>query len=181
MDKYAPQPWQEFRDEDLWTIKSHKVYKANQDNLNKVFEHLFPKFGGKQTGFNACIDLITKGSKIELSQKEAKFCFGMSKMTIKDEVSQHSEYTRLKFPEFCEFVGRIAYTKFIDHAEKEFHEKIEDILDLILPVYGLKRQKVTEEQVDDNTSDESTVIRPGLESQDPDLMQSLDSDECMLI
>jgi hypothetical protein len=35
-------------------------------------------------------------------------------MTVKDEVGNHSEYEKLRYAEFCEFMGRVAYTKLID-------------------------------------------------------------------
>jgi hypothetical protein len=52
---------------------------------------------------------------------------------------------------------------------------------MVFPVYGLKRKAVKDgAQVDDNTSEESTVIRPAFDTRDPELNVTLDSDDCML-
>ena len=81
----------------------------------------------------------------------------MSKMTVRDEVANHAEYDKLRFPEFLEFIGRIAYTKYFEDKETPFHEKIENILDEIFPVYGLKRRWGGNEEINDETSDESLL------------------------
>ena len=51
-------------------------------------------------------------SKVELSVKEVRFSFGMSKMTVRDEIGNREEYEKLRYVEFLEFIGRIAWTKY---------------------------------------------------------------------
>ena len=53
----------------------------------------------------------------------------MSKMTIKDEVKNYEDYKKLKLVEFLEFIGRLAYQKFINDQEMEFDMKIDYVLE----------------------------------------------------
>ena len=63
----------------------------------------------------------------------------MSKMTIKDENDGGTaKYNHLKLVEFLEYIARIAMMKF-KHGKESLAEKIEMTLDIILPLYGLKR------------------------------------------
>lgn len=152
-EKFVKHPWQEFRDELLWSNKIDNLYKANNESLVNIHEELFPKYSSD--GVKRCIDLVCKYSKVQLSEKETRFAFGMSKMTVRDEVGNHQEYDKLRFPEFLEFIGRIAHTKYFEDQETPFLEKVETILDEILPVYGLKRNRPDVKELEDETSDES--------------------------
>ena len=42
-----------------------------------------------------------------------RYCFGMSKQTISDEINKSEGYHRLTFIEFLEFTSRILYTKLL--------------------------------------------------------------------
>jgi hypothetical protein len=50
---------------------------------------------------------------LDLSDKEARHCLGMSKMTVVNEISNHNEYNKLRYVEFLEFIGRVAYSKYM--------------------------------------------------------------------
>lgn len=84
------------------------LFSVNLDLIQKVHESITPNYAGTDEGFRNCLEIVTRGSDIELSEKEARFCFGMSKMTVKDEMKNHQEYDKLRFPEFLEFLGRVA-------------------------------------------------------------------------
>ena len=105
---------------------------------------MFGGFKEGNKGYQNCLDLVTKDSNLDISEKEARYCFGMSKMTIKDEISNMAEYYKLRFVEFLEFVGRIAYTKFIDKDELSEVEKLELTLDLVFEPFGLKKKGFSE-------------------------------------
>jgi len=130
------------------------VLKANSESLQKIHDSIFPKYEGDY-GVRNCLDLVTRGSGLQMSDKEARYCFGMSKMTVKDEVGQHKEYEKLRFAEFLEFLGRIAHAKFINEAELSFVEKLERVLDEIFIVYGLTRKDPDDGAGEVGSSDES--------------------------
>ena len=54
--------------------------------------------------------MLTKDSQVNILLKEAYYCLGMSKMTIKDE--RPEAYNVLKLAEFYEYIGRAAATRF---------------------------------------------------------------------
>ena len=44
LGKYVAPSAQEFRDQLLWTTPVDKLFKANQQSVDQVYEYLFPKF-----------------------------------------------------------------------------------------------------------------------------------------
>ena len=84
LKKYEKKPWQEFRDELLWNNDVDAVFKANEASLRLVYSKLYPKYGAK---FRDTIDIMTRGSEVDIPVTQAIFSFGMSKMTVKDEVN----------------------------------------------------------------------------------------------
>lgn len=44
IEKYSTKPWQEFRDEELWSIKVDRLFKANINQLQKTYSFFFPKY-----------------------------------------------------------------------------------------------------------------------------------------
>ena len=89
-------------------MATDRVLKANAEPLRKIYSHLFPKYGPANSGLKNSLELLTRTPGLQLTEKEARFCFGMSKMTVRDEVGNHSEYERLRHPEYLEFLGRAA-------------------------------------------------------------------------
>ena len=102
----------------------------------------------------AVIEFMTH-NPVRLSERDAYLCFGMSKMTIKDESQRSlSQYNILKLPEFYEYIARVALMKYKDEEDLPLSRKIENILDLIFPPYGFERVGVNEND-DDSSSDDS--------------------------
>ena len=84
------------------------------------------------------IKLVTKDSNVAISDRDAIYCYGMSKMTVEHEVKESKKYDRLELVEFAEMVGRIADIKYKDQLVFDLGEKIELILDdlfALLPDY----------------------------------------------
>jgi hypothetical protein len=49
-------------------------------------------------------------------------------MTVKDEIGNQAEYEKLRFPEFLEFLGRIAHGKFYEERDLPLSPKIKRVL-----------------------------------------------------
>lgn len=60
--KYKLLPWQEFRDDALWSTKIDTVFKNNLDSLEKIHEELFPKY--ECDGLKRCRELICRESNV---------------------------------------------------------------------------------------------------------------------
>ena len=91
------------------------------------------------------IRLATKDSQLHLTEKDAVQCFGLSKMTVKNEIDKPElKYNILKKVEFYEYIGRLAAAKFEHNYTMPLAKKIEGTLDMILPAFGMSRNPVGE-------------------------------------
>ena len=79
-------------------------------------------------GMRNCIDIFCKQSNLRFTEKEVRFCFAMSKMTVKDEIGNKAEYDKLRMPEFLEFIGRLAHGKFYEDDDTPLAPKIEKVV-----------------------------------------------------
>ena len=136
---------------------------ANLGNLNKVHDKLTKVKGkGATVTLRAMINLVAKDSGLGLSERDAFFCFGMSKMTVKDENEGGTlRYNTLARAEFYEYIGRVAALAYADIADASLATKIERVLDAILPIFGLARVPVdwdTIEEVQVDSSDDSVDL-----------------------
>lgn len=154
-NEYEPRPWQQFRDEKLWKADINKLFKLNLPVLKKAYAMLFGKFG--ISGLKETIDLFCKGQNFSMPEKELRYCFGMSKMTIMNEEENGDDYLQLKFVEFLEFLARVADSKYDYEEQMSLVDKIIQVLDLVLPTLGLKRI-IAQEDGDESVSSEESVI-----------------------
>ena len=90
------------------------MLEANQHNLDKIHSLLTrDKSNHGQIARQRIIELVTSTTPVHLAERDAYYCFGMSKMTVKDEsVRGQLQYNVLKPPEFYEFIGRVATRKY---------------------------------------------------------------------
>ena len=92
---YKLHPWQDFRDEMLWTHAVDCFYKANSKSLDFLYETIFKNQEVKDP-IEYITDLAFDKAGLGVSIQEVRFCFGMSKMTVKDEVVHKHEYDTLR-------------------------------------------------------------------------------------
>jgi hypothetical protein len=92
-------------------------------------------------------------------------------MSVIKDFSSKIGYKKLEFVEFLDFLGRIAHEKYTSD-ELLMHEKIEKVLDLVLPIVGEHRKpmqlliKVLKEEINwdhitDSSSEEHDIIVGG--------------------
>lgn len=132
--KYAnPEPWQEFRDEELWTLDVNDIFEANIEGLKKVYS-VYWEPRKKYMTYQDAQNLFMKDTPLNLIEKEAIFCYGLSKMTVVTESDSSWQYKQLKFVELLEMIGRVAHMKFkgTDMESLPLAKKIEFVLDQIL-------------------------------------------------
>ena len=58
------------------------------------------------------IDLVTRDSNVKIGDKEAIFCYGMSKMTVVKESVTPKRYEQIDQAELCEMICRVTESKF---------------------------------------------------------------------
>ena len=120
---YPMAQWQEFRERYLWCNTIDNVYKANASALQDIHNKLFPRYG--TNCFHNCVHLFSNETPaLGLSAKDVAHCFGMSKMTVKDEVGNQLEYEKLRFVEFLEFLARVADGAFKHELNMDLGDKV---------------------------------------------------------
>ena len=157
--KYCiPPAWQSFRNEHLWKLEPHDVLEVNQLNLLKIHNWTMEKKGPTGRGaFDKTISLATE-TQLKLDRARALHCFGMSKMTVKDENKNAAiKFNVLQPVEFYEYIGRLAAEKYKERTEMTLAEKICRTMDLIFPTFGITRNRLGEVEVDDDCSSDDSV------------------------
>ena len=91
---------------ELWDIKIDDLFKANLENLKAVYSKDFTQMKNYMT-FEELM-LLTRETEIDIIENKIKLAYAYSKMTIVDEQKDREKYYKIEFPEFLEFIGRIA-------------------------------------------------------------------------
>ncbi|CAI2387721.1 unnamed protein product [Moneuplotes crassus] len=115
-----PKPWKEFRDKILWTLEVNDIFQVNIDSLREI---------NNKMSLEKCIDLMTNKINSGLNLFQVTHCFGMSRMTIMDEMRKPVSI-HLKLTEFLEFIGRCAnlmeFNKENSDSESEKEEELKE-------------------------------------------------------
>ena len=146
--------WQGFRDNSLWCVDVNDVLDANLDLLRKVYKSYTSPVAPVMT-LEGALDLLVAKCDMGLNDRDALYCYGMSKMTIIDENNDHRRYETINFVEFLEMVCRAADTKF-KGSELEgipLAKKVEHILDDLFTPYNFRRRGVRVEITEETDSD----------------------------
>ena len=114
---------------------------SNLDKIHAWINNLKGPTG--KDAFKKAILIAGKGY-LDLDNSRAMFCYGMSKMTVKDENDKNAaaEFNVLKPVEFYEYIGRLAHEKFKNMPVKPLDQKINLVLDILLPKFRLSRRQV---------------------------------------
>ena len=88
---FTPEPWQEFRDKELWTIDVNDMLEANLENLNKIYEH-YRTPTKKLLEYEDALLMCTRDTNLDISEKDIAFCFGYCKMTVSNEERHFKQY-----------------------------------------------------------------------------------------
>ena len=87
------------------------VFLANLDLLKSIFKLYFNTSRSYMSKQDA-LDFMCRHTTLQMAEKDAIYCFGMSKMTVINEHEHHKQFNSLRFVEFLELIGRIAELKF---------------------------------------------------------------------
>lgn len=103
------------------------------------------------------LNLMIRDTKLGLIEKDAIFCYGVSKMTVTIESEGSSDkYKRLQFVELLELIGRIADLKY-KHSDIDrlpLAKKIEFVIEDVLALIEIKRKDVNIVVDDQSESDD---------------------------
>ena len=136
--------WQEWRERKLWTLSVDDLYRSNQKELEKLYRFYFIQKKAKTLFLEDAQNIFGPIANLGLLPEHINLCWGMSKMTIENDISQRHDYGRCSFAEFLEFFARIA-----DQVYKERHSslvtKIEKLMDHMFYLLETKRKPVVVE------------------------------------
>ena len=88
---YAPEPWQEWRDKELWTIDVNDIFEANLENLKKIYAH-YKTPTKSMLEVDDCIAICTRDTALNINENDVKFCFGYCQMSVINEERQWKQY-----------------------------------------------------------------------------------------
>ena len=85
---FTPEPWQEFRDKELWSIDVNDMFEANLENLKKIYNH-YKTPTKPMIELEDCIAICMRDTNLGLTEKDVAFCFGYCQMTVTNEERQY--------------------------------------------------------------------------------------------
>ena len=146
--------WQGFRENSLWCVEVNDILDANLEFLRRVYK---PDNSPASylMSLDEAVGLLTKTENIGFNERDAVYCYGMSKMTIADENGESRRYESIQFVEFLEMVCRAADTKFqgSELASLPLAHKVGHILDDIFAPFNFRRRGVHVEITEETDSD----------------------------
>ena len=87
---YTVDPWQGFRNKELWTIEVNDLLEANLESLKKVFG-TYKTSIKKHMEESDCLQMCQMFMP-EIMPKEVQYCFAMSKMAVTSEPLNYKQY-----------------------------------------------------------------------------------------
>ena len=109
--KYQWEPWQQFREEFCYTLETNDILAANIEGIRMLIEHYLAPRKRFMTK-DDFISLVTRDSNVKIGEKEAIYCYGMSKMTVVKESVTPKKYFQIDQAELCEMICRVTEYKF---------------------------------------------------------------------
>ena len=113
------------------------MLQVNLEGLKIVHQHYITPTQ-KYMSLKDTLNLCMKDSGLQLTSKQAKYCVGFCRMTVRAETIDNDAFVKVSFVELLEMIGRIASVKY-QNTENE-HLSLADkcilVLDLILPYFG---------------------------------------------
>ena len=144
--------WQGFREKEMYTVAVTELLQVNLGSIRKLFnrlalvkdfrmkKNLVPVFATPIPSIDQIVHGLSHAIK-GVTDRELAQAFYLSKMTVAEETERSNfENTFLKWPEFIEFIARLAYYKYdedsYEHRTWPLPRKIEALLEEICPLVG---------------------------------------------
>ena len=152
---FKPSSWQQFRDDELWTLEVNDVFETNLDGIMRLHQCYMTPTQRYMSDKDAT-NLLTKDGNLDLTYTQAKYCLSFCKMPIKDECADFEKYRVLQPVELMEMIGRAAKTKFTNstYDDEPLERRIEMTLDLLFPIVHFERREVDRGAESESQSDD---------------------------
>ena len=131
--------------------------EANLEGIKKIY-NFYQEPRKKFMTMTDSLNLMIRDTQLGIGEKEAIYCYGMSKMSVVMEQDNMGQYKILKLVELLEMIGRAAHFKYKDNSDLSesmtLAQKIEHVLDVMLKLVGVARKDVTLNVVEESESDD---------------------------
>lgn len=144
---------QEWREQEIWCLEVNDILQVNLENLRTIYKKNVKSHNTVLTKDDV-VDLYTKNEDIRVSDQDAVYCYGMSKMTISNENKDSNKYEKIEFVEFLEFVCRIAVKKF-EGSELEYMTVAEKLVYILKDLFDVFDLKYVDQAADDDAETDS--------------------------
>ena len=84
--------WMPWRTEQLWTLDIDDLYKTNLAAMKKLWQYYFVVKKTKIMSLEDAQDMFTKEVDMNLLPEQVSSCWGLSKMTVNNDIKQRSVY-----------------------------------------------------------------------------------------
>ena len=126
-------PWQQFRDDRLWTLECDDLFKANMSSIHALYALVKARpqtAAVRHLDMADCIWLFNQvGFGGPEYEKMVATAYTLSKMTIVDDMADFQNYHDMLPVEFIEFLGRAA--DLIIKKDQALYIKLEYILTIL--------------------------------------------------
>ena len=96
--------WQEFRDEELWTLEVDDLFRNNKVAIENIYKTYS---SGKVFTKNDAI-MLAETFNLPLTIRSVVLAYSQSKETLVDEMNNYDTYNDMTYTEFLEFLARCA-------------------------------------------------------------------------
>lgn len=157
--RYDNYIWMGWRQDLLWTLEMNDLYKTNLTALTKLWKYYFVVKKTKILYFEDAIEQFCHEVPLDLLPEQVGNCWGLSKMTVTNDIKLRKLYYEAPFVEYLEFFARVAELKFKDGPYKNapLVEKVEMLMDIMFPLVNMKRKEVVIEVEYVSVSEEDLI------------------------
>ena len=151
--------WMGWRKEKLWCLEIDDLYRTNLTAMQRLWKYYFLAKKRTLMLIEDAIELFTKEVELDLLPEQVSQCWGLSKMTVNNDIRQRHLYLQCSFVEFLEFFARVAKLKFDTGATKALSLQtwIEMLMDVMFPIVNMKRKEVVVEIEYQSVSEDELV------------------------
>jgi len=116
--KYDNYIWHGWRTEHLWTLDIDDLFRSNLAAMKKLWKYYFVVKKTKIFFLEDACDMFTKEVNLDLLPEQIAGCWGLSLMSVKNDITGRKKYFEAQFVEFLEFFARLANLKFKEGPHK---------------------------------------------------------------
>ena len=145
--------WNDFRSNYIWQHDVEELFTLNESGIRKIYteyshhnrDYVLKPHNATWMIYEDCEELLKFDCQLNMNRFIIREAFALSKMPVNQEHDSKAlpKYKKLLYVEFLEFLARVSDLFFAgsEMESLELHEKIEYVLDEILPIVNYKRVK----------------------------------------